>query len=365
MLKNIKNIALVLLLFNCHSIYAQLKPGFDIQEYLELLRVSRQQTDSSIQYDQTPQPQYYRRLYRSAVGPLANRWEMWVHQKTAIISIRGTTTDGVSWLENFYAAMVPAIGQLHISDSTTFNYHLASHPQAAVHVGWLLGLADISPTVIQQLNQAYRKYGIKQVLLLGHSQGAAIAFLLRSHLGWLQQQNAIPADMIFKTYCSAPPKPGNVYYAYEYDYLTRGGWGISVTNAADWVPQTPFSVQTINDFNQPNPFVNINEGIKDQSFFIKLYVKHVYNRLRKPPVRAVKNNQKYLGHMVYKFIRKSLPQFKEPVYAPTNQYTSCGTPVILMPDAAYHQQFPNKGKNIFVHHMFWPYYYLAQKEYSK
>lgn len=345
---------------------AQLKPGFDAQEYLELLRVSRQQTDSPIKSDQTPKPLQYHRIYRSAIGPLLNRWELWTaNNKTAVISIRGTTADQVSWLENFYAAMVQATGHLHIDDSTTFAYHLAESPKASVHIGWLLGMAYLSKTIIPQIKSLYQKQGIKSFIIMGHSQGAAIAFLLRSHLAWLQQQKIIPADIIIKTYCSAPPKPGNLYYAYDYNYLTRGGWGIAITNAADWVPQTPFSIQTLNDITKPNPFGNIDAGVKGQSFLVKLYIKHVYNRLRKPPLRAVKNNQKYLGHMVYKFIKKSLPQFKEPEYAPNNLYVSCGIPIILMPDEAYQQKFPDDPKNVFVHHMFWPYYYLAEKEYGQ
>ncbi|WP_345953728.1 lipase family protein [Mucilaginibacter sp. PAMB04168] len=360
-----KYILIIVLIAASLSTHAQLKPGFDVQEYLELLSVSRQQTDT-LKGDQTPRPEHYRRAYRSAVGPLLNRWELWVNgsNKTAIISIRGTTADAVSWLENFYAASVPAIGQLHINDSTTFKYHLANHPKAAVHIGWLLGMANISNSVIQQINKLYQKQGIKNIYIMGHSQGAAIAYLLRSHLAWLQLHNTIPADMVFKTYCSAPPKPGNLYYAYDYDYLTRGGWSIAVINAADWGPQTPFTIQTFDDIAQPNPFGDIGGAIQKQSFFVKLYIKHVYNRLRKPPVRSVKNNQKYLGHMVYKFIKKSLPQFKEPAYAPTNQYTSCGIPVILMPDDDYRKKFPDDPKNVFTHHMFWPYYYLTEKEYK-
>ncbi|QJD95012.1 lipase family protein [Mucilaginibacter robiniae] len=349
----------------CLNTQAQLKPGFDIQEYLEMLRISRQQVDTAMKNDHVPKPQTYHMIYRSAVGPLNNRWDLWINNhQTAVISIRGTTAENVSWLENFYAAMVPATGHLHIDDTTTFNYHLADNPRAAVHIGWLLGLANLSKTIVPQITKLYREQNIHDFIIMGHSQGAAISFLLRSYLADLQQRKQLPADIRFKVYSSAPPKPGNTYYAYAYNYLTRGGWGIAITNAADWVPETPFSIQTVHDFNTLNPFSNINEGTKNQSLLIRLYIKHVYNRLAKPPVRAVKNNQKYLGHLVYKFIKKTLPQFTEPAYAPTNLYVSCGTPIILMPNADYRQKFPDDTKNVFTHHLFWPYYYLAEKEYA-
>jgi len=356
----------LLLLFLCVislTTNAQLKPGFDIQEYLELLRISRQQVDT-LKGDLTPMPQQYKRIYRSAVGPLNNRWEMWISNKTAVISIRGTTDTATSWLENFYAAMVPATGELHINDKSNFDYHLAENPRAAVHTGWLLGMANVAESAVPQIRKLVSQQGIKNFIIMGHSQGAAIAYLLRSHFAWLEKQGEIPHDLIFKVYASAPPKPGNTYYAYDFDYLTRGGWCLSVINAADWVPETPFSIQTVNDYNALNPFNKIDESIKGQNFFVKLYIKHVYNRLKKPGIRAVKNNQKYLGYTLYKFIKKSLPQFQEPVYAPTNLYTHCGVPVMLMPDADYQRKFPDSSKNIFIHHLFWPYYYLAEREYS-
>jgi hypothetical protein len=355
---------LILFLLSSAISNAQLKPGFDAKEYLELMRISRNQFGDTLKHDTTPPPQQYRMIYHSPVGPLKNRWNLWVSDnKTAVISIRGTTADAISWLENFYAAMVPATGQLHIDDSTNFSYHLANNPKANVHIGWLLGMAYLSKTIIPQINALYQSEGIKNFIIMGHSQGGAIAFLLRSYIADLQNNKLLPADIVFKTYCSAPPKPGNVYYAYDYNYLTRGGWGIAVINAADWVPQTPFSIQTLNDLNKPNPFINADKVIKKLSFFKRLYLRHVYNRLRKTPQKAQQANERYLGHLTYKLIKSSMPQFTEPAYAPDNSYISAGIPVVLMPDDEYRARFPDDPNNIFVHHLFWPYYFLARKEY--
>ena len=346
------------------TLHAQLKPGFDAKEYLELMRVSRGQVGDTLKHDHTPKPTQFHRIYRSPEGPLKNRWDLWVNDnKTAVISIRGTAGVAISWIENFYAAMVPANGQLHIDDTTNFSYHLANNPRANVHIGWLLGMAYLSKTIIPQIKDLYQNQGIKNFIIMGHSQGAAIGYLLRSYMADLQNNKLLPADIVFKTYCSAPPKPGNTYYAYDYNYLTRGGWGIAVINAADWVPQTPFSIQTLNDINKINPFVNADEVIKKLSFFKRLYIRHVYNRLRKTPEKAQRANEQYLGKLAYKLIKASMPQFTEPVYAHDNSYTTAGTPIILMPDDEYRARFPDDPNNIFVHHMFYPYYYLAEKEY--
>ena len=67
-----KYILIIILTILTLNSYAQLKPGFDVQEYLELLRVSRQQTDT-LKGDQTPKPLRFKRVYRSAVGPLLKR----------------------------------------------------------------------------------------------------------------------------------------------------------------------------------------------------------------------------------------------------------------------------------------------------
>lgn len=360
-----KYLCIIIVLFAPLIPKAQLKPGFDAKEYLELLRISRQQFNDTLKGDYTPKPEHYHMIYRSPEGPLKNRWDLWLNDENniGVISLRGTVQNETSWLENFYAAMVPASGQLHINDSTEFKYHLANNPRAGVHIGWLLGLQDLSKTVIPQIKKLYQSKGIQNFIIMGHSQGAAIGYLLRSYVADLQNNKQLPADIIFKTYCSAPPKPGNIYYAYEYNFLTRNGWGISVTNAADWVPQTPFSIQTLRDFNQPNPFEHADDEIKKLSFLKRLYIKHAYNQLRKTPEKAQKVNEKYLGGLVYKLIKPKIPQFKEPVYMHDNNYASCGVPVILMPDDAYRAKFPDDPKNVFVHHMFWPYYYLAEKEY--
>ena len=358
-----KAIITSLILLIAFSGYAQLKPGFDKQEYLEMLRISRKQFEPKDIKDNIPPPTEYKMIYRSPVGPLKNRWDLWVNNnKTAVISIMGSTNAQESWLENFYAAMVPANGQLQLNDSTTFNYRLANNPKAAVHIGWLLGLADLSKTIVPQINKTYSENGIKDFIIIGHSQGAAIAYLLRSYLADMQAKKLIPADIVFKTYCSAPPKPGNIYYAYDYEFLTAGGWGIAITNAADWVPQTPFTVQTMSDFNTPNPFVDVKTVIKQQQFFVRLYINHVYNRLKKTPEKAQKTYEDYLGRLVYKFIKKSLPQFKEPAYLHEALFTRTGTPVILMPNEQYNKLYPFDAKNIFLNHDFGAYYKLASMQ---
>src|SRR5690606_34196621 len=145
---------------------------------------------------------------------------------------------------------------------------------------------------------------------------------------------------VYKTYCSAAPKPGNLYYAYDFDLITRNGWGYRVVNSVDWVPETPLSLQTVKDFNAVNPFINLKSGLKKQKLFVRLYGNIVYNKLTRATDRSVRRFRKYLGGTVYRISSKGLPQLRQPAYAHSNNYMTAGTPIILMADEAYHQKFP-------------------------
>ena len=155
-----------------------------------------------------------------------------------------------------------------------------------------------------------------------------------------------------------------MYYAYDFDFITRGGWGYNIVNAADWVPESPFSIQQLSDFNTPNPLINAVTVLNKQKLLIRVAGKSIYGKLERKPRKAQRKHEKYLGHSMYKLaIRKVLPEFKEPDYASTSNYMRAGTPVILMPDEAYHQKFPYNADKFFTHHLFAPYYFLAVKYY--
>ena len=61
----------------------------------------------------------------------------------------------------------------------------------------------------------------------------------------------------------------NINYAYDFDYINRGGWGLRIVNASDWVPETPFSLQTTRDFATVNPFTDVKKILKKQKFPVR------------------------------------------------------------------------------------------------
>lgn len=345
----------------------KLQPVFDPKEYGELLSLTFHSSSipDSVQRKRTTDT--YHLEYRSQEVGLQNRWTLYLrNDNVAVIDIRGTINSSVSWVANFYAAMIPATGTLQLNDTTTFAYTLARDPKAAVHVGWTVSLAHLAPDIAQKINSYHKSRQVTEFLVMGHSQGGAIAFLLRSWLEYEKQKGNLPADIVFKTYCSAAPKAGNMYYAYDYDFITRGGWSYTVVNTADWVPETPFSIQTINDFNPTNPLIHTKDILKKQKLAMRFAGSMMYTKLEKKPRKAQKKFEKYLGKTVYKkSIRKILPQFREPAYVHSNNYMRAGTPVILLTDEEYYNRFPESEKNFFVHHLFGAYSFLLKKWYPR
>jgi len=337
-----------------------LRPGFDKAEYIELLKVCARH-GSADYVKNIPEPEHSVMVYRSPVVGLENRWDLWIRDdKVAILSIRGTTASQVSWLANFYAAMVPAKGTLQLSRAERFAYNLADDPKAAVHVGWLFSTAYLSRDILPRLDSVYRS-GIRDVVIIGHSQGGAIAYLLTAHLYRLQQQGLLPPDIRFKTYCSASPKPGNLYFAYDYERMTRGGWAYNVVNTADWVPETPVSIQTTSDYNRTNLFAIAPDLIRKLKFPMNWIGKYAYGRLNNPVKRIQRRYERYLGRMAARQVKKHFPDYVPPAYYPSSDYVRTGNTIVLYADPAYYKLYPDSKNNIFIHHFFEPYIYLARQ----
>ena len=342
----------------------KLKPGFDKAEYQELVYMHALLYDTSMtnrQKFKIPRPSKFDSVYTSPVMGLDNRWGLWKSKSSiGVINLRGTTLNAVGWLENFYAAMVPARGELKITNSHTFKYHLADDPKAAVHIGWLVGTAYLAKDIVPKIDSLY-KAGVKDFLIMGHSQGGALTYLMTAHLYSLQKQGALPKDIRFKTYASAGPKVGNTYFAYEYEHLVDGGWGYNVVNSADWVPEVPFSVQTLADFNNTNPFKNIDGIIKKQKLIARIGMRHAYKGLRKPSEKAQRNYEKYLGGYAGKIVSKNLPEYQSPAFYKSSNYVRTGPTVVLLANDEYYKQFEDSDKNVFIHHGLHNYLYLIER----
>ncbi len=350
-----------LLVFLISDTHAQsFKGGFSKEEFLEMLKISGMQVNRAYIDSTFPQPQHHTMIYRSAVMGLDNRWDLWNGANDAVISIRGTTNTTTSWLANFYAASVAAKGSLQLNNSFKFDYTLSDDPRAAVHIGWLIATGYLSADIMPKIDSLY-KTGQKNFIITGHSQGGAISFLMTAYLNNLKKVGRLPGDIQFKTYCSAAPKPGNLYFAYSYENMTKGGWAYNVVNSADWVPEAPISIQKESDFNTVNPFVNASVIIKKQKFPMNLVLRSAHRSLSHPLKKAQRKHEKLLGKRATKLIKKSLPEFIAPEFMHTSNYVRTGATVTLYADESYYNKFPNDSSKIFMHHLFAPYFYLVNK----
>jgi hypothetical protein len=354
-------IAILFFLTSAYGFSHGLKPGFDKNEYRELMYISARTSANENYYKNFPEPKEFRMIYQSKSFGLDNSWDLWKdNHSRAVISIRGTTEKQESWLANIYAAMTSAKGRLILNEKDTFNYKLAEDQKAAVHVGWLLATGYLCKEIVPAIKQESQN-GVNDFIIVGHSQGGAIAYLLTAQLYYMQRKGELPANMRFKTYCSAAPKPGNLYFAYDYESLTNGGWAFNVVNAADWVPEVPISIQTLADFNTSNPFTKAKDIIKSQKFPSNLVMKYIYNKLDKPTKKALANYKKYLGELASKIIKSKIEGYQAPDFYNSNYYVRTGTTVVLMPDADYYTKYPEKSDMLFPHHYHDNYLYLLEK----
>lgn len=338
-----------------------LKPGFDKQEFVELLKIGARTSTNAGFYNKLPAPQRSTLIYQSENIGFDNLWQLWRRDDgVGIISIRGTTKTSVSFLANLYAAMVPAKGNMELEKDYTFNYNLSNDPKAAVHVGFLIATAYLARDILPKIDSGY-KAGIHEFIITGHSQGGAITYSLTSYMDQLQKEGRLPKDIRFKTYAAASPKPGNLFYAYSFEELTKDGWAYNVVNTVDWVPEVPMSIQTLNDFNVTNPFINAKKLVKKQKFPLNLVLLHAYNQLSKPAKKAQRHYEKWLGKRVSKFVKKSLKDFSAPEYFSSNNYVRTGTTIVLTPDSSYYEKFPEIKDSIWHNHTQVPYLFLMDK----
>ncbi len=336
-----------------------LRPGFDKAEFMEMLRIGARTTTLPAMAS-FPAPQRFRMVYQSPEIGMDNLWQLWISaDSVAVISIRGTIPTQTSFMANFYAAMLPARGTLRLDKDFRFPYALSDDPAAAVHTGYLISTAYLSRDILPRLDSCYRQ-GIREFIIAGHSQGGAITYLLTAYLRSLIASGALPGDIRLKTCSSAAPKPGNLPFAYSYEHLT-GDWAYNVVSTADWVPEVPFSIQTVNDMSEVNPFRDAGSIIRKQGFPTGWVMGHIYGQLRRPPLRAQRRYEKFLGKKFRRRLRRSWPYFEAPPFAHTSHYVRTGRSVVLYADSAYYAHFPPNPDKIWEHHSQQAYMFLVQR----
>lgn len=356
---------IVIFSFLSRNVYGQsfsLKPGFDALECDQILKLNFAFLDTVRTNKFTDFLKGYTIYYRSPSVGLDNSSDIWIRQdSTVIIMLRGTTGNMKSILEDFYCAMLPAKGYITIGKNKTFEYQLADDPRAAVHAGFLIGFAYLADNIQPIISELYSN-GYRDFIIGGHSQGGSLSYYFSA---WLMQlrKKGVYKDIVIKTYASASPKMGNMYFAYDYDNANLSQWDFSIVSSADPVPEMPFTTQQIDiDMNEPNPILNLMKRFDDLPFFQRIFLKSAFNKMRKRAKKSSEAYQKYLGKYVGDFIRKSLPEMKLPQPVPTTYFVRPGVPITLSANDKYWEYC--KGTPKYFHHGIDPYRFLLHQYYK-
>ncbi len=347
--------------FISHAQTAKLSPGFDAQECEDIFRLNFAFLDTVRANKLSGFLKGYAIHYRSPVVGLDNSSDIWIRQDSVVaITLRGTTGKMESILADFYCAMLPAKGTIMLSSNQRFEYYLADDPRAAVHAGFLIGFAYLAADVEHIIRDLYSK-GYREFLIGGHSQGGSLAYYFSA---WLMQlrKRGVYRDIQVKTYASAAPKMGNMYFAYDYDNINLSQWSFGIVNTVDPVPEMPFTTQQIEiDMNEPNPILNLAKRFDDLPFFKRIILKRAFNKMRKRTKQSSDAYQKYLGRYVGGFIHKSLPEMILPQPVPTTYFVRPGVPVVLSANDAYWEYCKDTPK--YFHHGIDPYRFLLRQYY--
>jgi hypothetical protein len=201
----------------------------------------------------------------ATVGLFDNYYEIWqnsdvesgVNQLAVVFS--GTRSASPSIIEDLIIFMIPATLEITIPSIGGLSLQLAEDLRAGVHAGFTVGLAmmlfdsENPNNLLTNLKHCARSEA-NEIIITGHSQGAALATLFRSFVYYQPDELAI-SNVTYKTYAFAQPKPGNDYYGYDFATLAgNSGMGIRVINTLDWIPQAWFTLEQPSDWNTPNAF---------------------------------------------------------------------------------------------------------------
>lgn len=218
----------------------------------------------------------------TGLGPFDNAWAAWQHpadNRINAIAIRGTVNTPSSILDDVLATSVRANAPLPITMPGNIGKQLPlicvsdnSSDTAAVHLGFVWGAAIL---LYHEANGILRHLLTlpteSQILITGHSQGAAIATLLHAILlhASTDATGTMPDEIkqkhfTYKSYVFAQPKPGNWQFGNDLAQVA-GNLGMvhCINNSRDWVPQVPLTLDMPDEVtgNPIDPYLSAKHPI--------------------------------------------------------------------------------------------------------
>lgn len=300
---------LLFILFSYFTVSAEeFKRGFNASEAKDMIAICNSYTFLDLYHsDSEILPKGYNKTYTSRTLGMDNKYQIYQKGTIGVINIRGSTDKSLSWMENFYASMIPAKGVIKTPDYT-FNYCFARDTSAAVHAGYALGIAFLSKDILHQLKEL-NKQGIFNIIITGHSQGGALAHLLCAYLE--NSPNSIVSKKnTFKTYAFADPMTGNKAFVDEYNSrFCTNQTSFSIINPDDFVPTLPMSYNAEGNFISPETISSLFFD-RTNFDFKQLAMDFALKKLEK----TLSGYLKYASHALEKRISETIGDVIMPTY---------------------------------------------------
>lgn len=305
------------------TLYGQLTPGFKPQEAKEMIALCNSFTYLELYgSDSEIIPANYTKIYTSPEYGMDNKFQVYQKNNIGIINFRGSTDKKSSWLENMYSAMIPVEEEITIG-SRHFPYKVGIDTSGAVHAGYVLALAYLEEDVLSQIKKLNQK-GIYNILITGHSQGGAIAQLMRAYLNYLPDSK-VSKKNVYKVYAFANPMIGNFEFCKEYNRkFSQPQMSFLMHNPSDFVPQMPM---TYNDSTYWQS--NVQAALFDkENFSMKQMLMDGAMQTFEHPLKKTSD---FFGRKVQKQIGKELGEVKMPKYKNDINFAHTSTPILLPP----------------------------------
>jgi hypothetical protein len=298
----------VLIIFttiSCSS-FSQIKQEFDKKEVLDMIKICNSYTFLDLyNSDVTIIPKGYKKIYTSGVFGMDNKFQLYQKGKIVVINLRGSTDKKVSWLANIYSAMIPASGTINISGND-FHYCFAQDTNAAVHSGYALAIAYLHQDILYHISNLNRN-GIYDFIITGHSQGGALANILRAYFENLSD-SLLSSENKFKTIAFAAPMIGNQAFASEYNNrFADNNTSYNIINPADPIPKFPTSYNDSHFLSDNLESLLVN---KEPLNFKKMATDGLFILFEKEITQSVKK----LGYSTSAQISKELGPVQMPEY---------------------------------------------------
>jgi len=189
-------------------------------------------------------------------GAFENAWLLYKNKTNPAqytLAIRGTIGQARSILNDALATTIAANAGIEFPKNKILPIVFAATPGAEVHLGFAYAaftlLFDKQKGILKQL--AENVPAGAELLVTGHSQGAAIATLTHAFLHYAitdpDDKYGLKAKSFqLKSYVFALPKPGNYQFAMDFAHIAGSrGASFTINNSLDPVTLVPLSSETV------------------------------------------------------------------------------------------------------------------------